>query len=406
MTTTETENERGAIKELETKCLHLPHDEERRRYDATFGAISYPIFQTAAFEHPGVRADYQPGQDHISLSSGHNYTRESNPTRDQLEKLIAQLENGETALAMSSGMAAITLLLNHFRSGDQIIVDSDLYGGSIRLFAEYGERYGIKFTRCDLTKDDPSAVATDRFKAIYFETPTNPMTHVVDIEKYAKFAHDRGALCVVDNTFLSPYFQNPLDWGADVVVHSGTKFLSGHHDTIAGFLVVRDRALGDELKLLSTTVGSALAPFDAWLVLRGVRTLSVRLDRAQENAFKIVEALQKQPHVTRVFYPGIESSPGYAIMKKQARGFGAMISFETDTKERAISTLTKVKTIVFAESLGGVESLITYPIAQTHASVPPDVLDANGLTDRILRLSVGIEGASDLIADLDQALNS
>ena len=400
-----TENERGDVKSIETRCLHLSRAEERRRYAETFGAISYPIYQTAAFEHPGVRDDYEPGQDHISLSAGYNYTRESNPTRSHLEKVVAQLENGEFALATSSGMAAITLLLNLFHSGDQIIVDSDLYGGSIRLFSEYESRYGLTFTRCDLTKQDPSEFATDRFKAIYFETPTNPMAHVSDIEKHAQFAHDRGALCVVDNTFLSPYFQNPLDWGADVVIHSGTKFLSGHHDTIAGFLVVREVGLAEELRSLSTTVGSALAPFDAWLVLRGIRTLAVRLDRAQENAMKIVDWLQCQRHVRRVFYPGLESNPGYAVMKKQARGFGAMLSFETDTKERAINVLTKVQTIVFAESLGGVESLITYPIAQTHASVPSDVLDANGLTDRILRLSVGIENADDLLADLDQALN-
>ena len=246
---------------------------------------------------------------------------------------------------------------------------------------------------------------TPETKAIYFETPTNPMARVSDIAKLAALTRRNGSLCIVDNTYLSPYFQNPLALGADVVIHSGTKFLAGHHDVIAGFLVASDPTLVERLRFLSTTTGSALAPFDSWLVLRGIKTLSLRMERSQENAFKIVEWLQSQSHVKYVFFPGLPNSPGYAVMKRQARGFGSMVSFEVESKELAIATLTRVKTIFFAESLGGTETLLTYPIAQTHASVSAEGLRASGLNDRILRLSVGIESARDLIADLDQALN-
>lgn len=401
-----TEIPRGEIKEFETRCLHLSPELERKRFSETYGAVSFPIFQTAAFVHPGVRDDYIPGQDHISLSAGHNYTRESNPTRSHLESLVAQLENGEEALASASGMAAISLLLNLFDAGDDILVDADLYGGSVRIFNDLGGKRGLRFERRDFTRpENLSSLKLNNLKAVYFETPTNPMTRVVDIERMAKFAHERGALCIVDNTFLSPYFQNPLDFGADIVVHSGTKFLAGHHDLIAGFLVLRDKILAERLRALSTAVGSALAPFDAWLTIRGIKTLALRMQRAQENAFEIVEWLQKQPRVKRVCYPGLNNSDAYAIMKKQARGFGAMISFELDSKERAIAALTGVKTILFAESLGGAETLLTYPIAQTHASVPKEALDAIQLNDRILRLSVGIENVQDLVSDLDQAIN-
>jgi cystathionine gamma-synthase len=383
----------------------LTEEEERDNFHSTFGSVSFPIFQTAAYVHPGIRDDYVPGQDHISLSAGYNYSRESNPTRTQLEKFVAQLEGGAGALAFSSGMAAITLLFELFEPGDQVIVDVDLYGGSVRFFNEIARRHGIRFISADFTKEDVAALMTPETKAIYFETPTNPMARVSDIAKLAALARRNGSLCIVDNTYLSPYFQNPLALGADVVIHSGTKFLAGHHDVIAGFLVASDPTLVERLRFLSTTTGSALAPFDSWLVLRGIKTLSLRMERSQENAFKIVEWLQSQSHVKSVFFPGLPNSPGYAVMKRQARGFGSMVSFEVESKELAIATLTRVKTIFFAESLGGTETLLTYPIAQTHASVSAEGLRASGLNDRILRLSVGIESARDLIADLDHALN-
>lgn len=383
----------------------MTEEEERDNFHSTFGSVSFPIFQTAAYVHPGIRDDYVPGQDHISLSAGYNYSRESNPTRTQLEKFVAQLEGGAGALAFSSGMAAITLLFELFEPGDQVIVDVDLYGGSVRFFNEIARRHGIRFISADFTKEDVAALMTPETKAIYFETPTNPMARVSDIAKLAALTRRNGSLCIVDNTYLSPYFQNPLALGADVVIHSGTKFLAGHHDVIAGFLVASDPTLVERLRFLSTTTGSALAPFDSWLVLRGIKTLSLRMERSQENAFKIVEWLQSQSHVKYVFFPGLPNSPGYAVMKRQARGFGSMVSFEVESKELAIATLTRVKTIFFAESLGGTETLLTYPIAQTHASVSAEGLRASGLNDRILRLSVGIESARDLIADLDQALN-
>ena len=383
----------------------MTEEEERNNFHSTFGSVSFPIFQTAAYVHPGIRDDYVPGQDHISLSAGYNYSRESNPTRTQLEKFVAQLEGGAGALAFSSGMAAITLLFELFEPGDQVIVDVDLYGGSVRFFNEIARRHGIRFISADFTKEDVAALMTPETKAIYFETPTNPMARVSDIAKLAALARRNGSLCIVDNTYLSPYFQNPLALGADVVIHSGTKFLAGHHDVIAGFLVASDPTLVERLRFLSTTTGSALAPFDSWLVLRGIKTLSLRMERSQENAFKIVEWLQSQSHVKSVFFPGLPNSPGYAVMKRQARGFGSMVSFEVESKELANATLTRVKTIFFAESLGGTETLLTYPIAQTHASVSAEGLRASGLNDRILRLSVGIESARDLIADLNQALN-
>ena len=395
----------GMTKDIETKCLHLAEEQEREDLNSTFGSVSFPIFQTAAFVHPGVKDDYTPGQDHISLSSGFNYSRESNPTRTRLEKIVAQLEEGAGALAFSSGMAAISLLFELFNVGDQIVVDCDLYGGVVRFFDEIAKRRGIEFIHADFTRDDVESLLTDRTKAIYFETPTNPMARVSDIAKLAEIAHRHGATCIVDNTYLSPYFQNPLTLGADVVIHSGTKFLAGHHDAIAGFLVANDPELVERLRFLSTTTGAALAPFDSWLVLRGIKTLAIRMERSQENALKIVEWLRKQRNVVDVRYPGDPESDGYAIMKKQARGFGSMVSFELDSKERAIAALTRVKTIFFAESLGGTETLLTYPVAQTHASVPEELLKASGLNDRILRLSVGIESASDLIADLDRAIN-
>ena len=392
-------------KDIETRCLHLSEEQERENFRSTFGSVSFPIFQTAAYVHPGVRDDYVPGQDHISLSAGFNYSRESNPTRSQLEKIVAQLEGGAGALAFSSGMAAITLLFELFSPGDQVVVDVDLYGGSVRFFEEIARRHGIEFIRADFTKDDVEALTTTKTRAIYFETPTNPMARVSDIAKLSAVAHRRGALCIVDNTYLSPYFQNPLALGADVVIHSGTKFLAGHHDVIAGFLVASDPDIVERLRFLCTTTGSALAPFDSWLVLRGVKTLALRMERSQENAFKIVEWLQGQRRVKSVFFPGLPDSLGYEIMKRQARGSGSMVSFEVESKELAISTLTRVKTIFFAESLGGTETLLTYPIAQTHASVSEEGLRASGLNDRVLRLSVGIESVRDLVADLDQALN-
>lgn len=356
-----------------------------------WGAISFPIYQTATFAHIGL------GQ-----STGYDYTRMQNPTRKQLESIVGYLENGLDAIAFSSGMAAIATVMELLRPGDHFIIDEDLYGGSIRLFNEISVKNGLTYTAINLSKEDVTPHIKENTKLIYLETPTNPMMNVTDIEKLSEIAKNSGVLLVVDNTFLSPYFQNPLDLGADIVIHSGTKFLGGHHDTIGGFVVVKDKELDERLRFIYKTTGAGLSPFDSWLILRGIRTLAVRLDRAQENALKLANFLKRNKHVTKVIYPGLPEHPGYEIMKKQARGFGAMLTFEVDSVEFARSILNNVQLIYFAESLGGTETLITYPITQTHADVPKDVLEKNGITDRLLRLSVGIEGIADLLCEFNR----
>ena len=375
---------------IESRCIHLEGDDPAARY----GAISFPIYQTATFAHPA-----------LGESTGYDYSRVQNPTRQQLEKTVAALEQGTDAIAFSTGMAAILAVMELFAPGDHIVAEADLYGGTPRLFHTVSEPRGITFTTVNFSDGTAQVAAAIRpeTKALYIETPTNPMMHVTDIRAAAELAHAHGALLIVDNTFLSPYLQNPLTLGADIVVHSGTKYLSGHNDTLAGFAVVKDAALAARLREISKTIGANLAPFDAWLLLRGIQTLAVRMDRAEENAMALAQWLKTRPEVTRVIYPGLPEHPGHALMKQQARGFGAMLTFEVRDKREVPVLLKAVRLIRFAESLGGTESLLTYPITQTHADVPPEVLAANGLTDRILRLSVGIENINDLRADLEQA---
>ena len=371
---------------IETKCQGLNLDIEDK-----YHAISFPIYQTATFS-----------RSKLGETTGFDYSRQSNPTRSQLESVVAGLENADYATAFSSGMAAITAVMNIFDPGDHIIVDMDLYGGSVRLFNEVCHRYGIEFTTVDCSSEDISLYIRENTKAVYLETPTNPMMHVTDLEKLSKLTGEKGLLLIVDNTFLSPYFQNPLDLGANIVVHSGTKFLGGHHDTIAGFVITNDVKTDEKIKVYEKTAGAALAPFDSWLLLRGIRTLAVRMDRAEENAKKLAEYFEKSEYVTKVIYPGLKSHEGHEIMKKQARGFGAMISFEVRSKEFAAAVLNNLELIYFAESLGGTETLITYPITQTHAELPKELLERNNISDRLLRLSVGIEGVDDLIGEFER----
>ncbi len=378
---------------IETNCIHLEEDE----VDACkthFGSVSFPIYQTATFAHPAV-----------GKSTGYDYSRLQNPTREQLEKVVANLEHGIGALALSSGMAAISLLFEIFKPGDHIIADSDLYGGSIRLFDNISRKNGLKITSLDFARDNVEDYIDKNTRAIYLETPTNPMMNVHDIHAFAEIAKRHGILLIVDNTFLSPYFQNPLDLGADIVVHSGTKYLGGHNDTIAGFLVTNREDILEQFRFIIKTTGAGLAPFDSWLVLRGIKTLALRMERAQENAIAIAKFLASDPNVTEVIYPGLPQHPGHETIKRQARGFGAMLTFKVSSKDIALSILEKVRLIQFAESLGGVETLITYPVTQTHADVPPEVLAKNGITDATLRLSVGVEKVDDLIEDLRNALN-
>ena len=375
-------------RKIETKCLHL---EEEEGSINNYGAISYPIYQTATYAHAGV-----------GKSTGFDYSRLQNPTKEHLEKIVASLENGTDALALSSGMAAITLLMEIFKPGDHLIVDSDLYGGSIRLFDIVSKKNGLKFTSIDCYKEDIESYITEDTKAVYIETPTNPMMNVTDIEELSKITKRHGILLIVDNTFLSPYFQNPLDLGADVVLHSGTKFLGGHNDTLAGFIVTNKDDVSEKLRFLIKTTGAGLAPFDSWLILRGIKTLGIRMEKAQANAIKIADWLVEQDGVTEVIYPGLTSHPGHEIMKKQSRGFGSMLTFKLESKEFALAILEKIRMIKYAESLGGVETLITYPTTQTHADVPKEIREKNGITENTLRMSVGIEDVDDLIEELDK----
>ena len=397
---------------IETKCLHLekagnsensddsicgdcpcqnPVSQENNHY----GSISFPIYQSATYAHHAV------GQ-----STGFDYSRAQNPTRAQLEKVVCALEGGIDAFALSSGMAAIALVMELFSPGDNIIAESDLYGGTIRLFDNVSAKNGVTFTRLNCSSSSLENLITEKTKAIYIETPTNPMMNVTDIAKIAEITKKHNLLLIVDNTFMSPYFQNPLSLGADIVIHSGTKYLAGHNDTLAGFIVTNRQEIKDKLRFLIKTTGAGLAPFDCWLVLRGIKTLAIRMEKAQENAKKIATWLCGQKNVVRVIYPGLKNHPGYEVQKKQARGFGCMITFQVDSQERAHAILNKVRLIQYAESLGGVESLITYPVTQTHADVPEEIRLKNGITNATLRLSVGIENADDLIKDLESSLNA
>lgn len=378
--------------DIKTKCIYGDKDENSAE---NTGAISFPIFQTATYEHP-----------EIGKSTGFDYSRLQNPTRERVEKVVASLENGIDALAFSSGMAAITALMEIFKPGDHLITDSDLYGGSIRLFNNISEKNGIQFTHINCSDENIEDAILDNTKAIYIETPTNPMMNITDIRKTAEIARKNNLLLIVDNTFLSPYFQNPLDLGADIVVHSGTKFLGGHNDTLAGFVVTNSEELSEKLRFIIKTVGSGLSPMDSWLILRGIKTLAIRMERAQENAQAIIEFLLKEPAVKKVYYPGIKGTKGYEICKSQARGFGSMLTFEVESPELAKHILKHTELIPFAESLGGVETLLTYPYTQTHADVPAEIRNANGITESVLRLSAGIEAKEDLINDLRQAIVS
>lgn len=362
--------------------------------DARTGSISYPLYQSATFAHPAW------GQ-----STGYCYSRCGNPTRLELENTIALLEGGKKAMAFSSGMAAITTLLKLLRAGDHVLVSNDLYGGTYRLFSNIYTQYGLEFDYVDLT--DPDVLAASfkpNTRLVFLETPTNPTMKVADVAAVGEAAHAHGAVFAVDNTFLTMYFQKPFELGADVVVYSGTKYLCGHNDVLSGFLILRDNTLLEPLFNATMSEGNQLDPFDSWLMLRSLKTLGVRLRQQESNAKHIAEALKANPHVTDVFYVGDPDHPNYELSKRQTTGFGAMISFKTDTHERALAVVERTKLILFAESLGGTESLVTYPLVQTHGSIPKPMLEKLGIDDRLLRLSVGIEDIDDLLADLEQAL--
>lgn len=363
--------------------------------DTATGSISMPIYQTATFRHPAL------GQ-----STGFDYSRTSNPTRKVLEDGLAILEGGCRGLAFASGMAAITAVLYLFRPGDHLLVCEDLYGGTYRLLNHVAVNYGLKFSLVDTTDLEAVKKAIqDNTKAIFLETPTNPLMKITDIAAIAALAKEHGLLTIVDNTFMTPYLQRPLDLGADLVVHSATKYLGGHNDVVLGAVVAAREDLAERLAFIQNTVGAVPGPQDCWLVIRGLKTLAVRLDRAQANASYLAFWLARHPLVTKVYYPGLPEHPGHEVALRQARGFGAMLSFEVARPELVEQILSRVKVISFAESLGGVESLITFPERQTHAEIPEELRRKLGINDRLLRLSVGLEDPSDLRADLEQALD-
>lgn len=363
--------------------------------DKATGAISYPIYQAATFKHHG-----------LNNSTGYDYSRAQNPTREEAEKTLAVLEGGKEALGFSSGIAAITACIHLFKSGDNIILSDDLYGGTYRLFEDIYKDFGISATFVDTTNtDNISKVLEENTRAVFIETPSNPMMKVTDIKAVAEITKENGLLLLVDNTFLTPYYQRPLELGADLVIHSGTKFIGGHHDLLAGFIVANNEELIQKLRRIHMSTGATLSPFDSWLVLRGLKTLHIRLDRAQENTLKIAKYLQSNPNIEKVYYVGLEDFEGYELNKKQSTGFGATLSFRVKDKGLIPQILNNVQVIRFAESLGGVETLVTYPITQTHSEIPEDIKKRLGVDEYLLRLSVGIENVDDLLNDLESAIN-
>ncbi len=374
-----------------TKAIHAGIEPEPMT-----GAIMTPIFQTSTYVQEG------PGK-----HKGYEYARTQNPTRTVLQTQLAALENGKHAICYGSGLAAIDAFCKTLRPGDEVLATSDLYGGTYRLFTKVFANYGIKFTFTNLS--DPSTIAekfTSATKWVWLETPTNPMLQILDIEAICKIAKAKGAKIAVDNTFGSPYLQNPLNLGADLVMHSITKYLGGHSDVVMGCLITSDDTLAEELFFIQNATGAVPGPQDCFLVLRGIKTLHVRMDRSCENAIKIARWLQNHPKVERVFYPGLETHPNHEVAKRQMRNFGGMISFylKGDIMEEATRVMENVRLFALGESLGGVESLFTHPSGMTHASLPKEERLKNGLRDTLMRLSVGIEDVDDLIADLEQAL--
>jgi len=364
--------------------------------DESTGAIMTPIYQTSTYV-----------QDGVGNHKGYEYSRTLNPTRHALEKNIAAIENARFGAAFGSGLAAIDCVVKMLNPGDEVISTNDLYGGTYRLFTTIFAKYGIKFQFVDMS--DASNVAnyvTEKTKLIWVETPTNPMMNIIDIEAVAKIAKQAGALLAVDNTFATPYLQTPIDLGADIVMHSATKYLGGHSDVVMGILVTDNEEISKEMYRIQNSTGAVTAPMDSFLVLRGIKTLHLRVQRHCENGAKIAHWLAKHPKIEKVYWPGFESHPNHAIAKKQMRDFGGMISFtlKGNNIEDAHTIVKKVALFALAESLGGVESLIGHPASMTHASIPKEEREKTGIVDSLIRLSVGVEDVEDLIADLEQAL--
>lgn len=374
---------------IESKLTQIGSKKEKKT-----GAINYPVYFATAYQHIG-----------LGESTGYDYSRTSNPTRDILEAAIAELEEGDAGFACSSGMAAIQTIMGLFSKGDHLIVSLDLYGGSYRLFEQVITRYGLSFSYVDL--QDVQAIERaigPQTKAIFVETPTNPLMRITDLKAISELSKEYGLLHIVDNTFMTPYLQRPLTLGADIVLHSATKYLGGHNDVLAGLIVTRGDALTEKVSFLHNSIGAVLSPLDSWLLMRGMKTLALRMERHQENANQLAHFLKKHPMVDEVFYPAFQED-AKKIHQSQADGFGGMLSFRIKDESKVASLLKRLQLISFAESLGGVETLITYPATQTHADIPEEIRQQIGICNRLLRLSVGIEHIGDLKNDLDQALN-
>jgi len=366
--------------------------------DELTGAISVPIYQTSTFiqEAPGV-------------NKGYDYARTGNPTRATLEQIIAKLENGSVGVAFSSGLAAIDAVLKLLQSGDEIVAVDDIYGGAFRLFTQVYQKFGIKVTYVDTSKvENVFDAITEKTKLIWLETPTNPTLKISDISAIAKVAKANNCWLCVDNTFASPALQQPLSLGADIVVHSATKYLGGHSDLIAGLIVAKDKALGDQIKFLQNACGAILSPFDSWLVIRGIETLHLRVKQHCENALKVANYLENHPAVDKVYYPGLKNHANHDVAAKQAKGFGGIVSFslKEDTEAAATQFVTSTQLFKLAESLGGVKSLVSHPASMTHKTIPTERRRSAGVVDSLIRLSVGLEEVEDLINDIEFALSS
>ena len=374
-----------------TKAIHAGIEP-----DSATGAIMTPIYQTSTYVQYGV-----------GNHKGYEYSRTQNPTRHTLEKNLAALENGKYGACFGSGIAAIDAVIKMLNPGDEVISTNDLYGGSYRLFTTIFEKYGIKFHFIDMRDTSlVREVVNERTKLIWVETPTNPMINVIDIKEMSNIAKKANAWLCVDNTFATPYLQNPLDLGADIVMHSVTKYLGGHSDVVMGALITSDEGIAKEIYRIQNSSGAITSPMDSFLVLRGIKTLHLRMERHCENGEKVARFLKNHPKINRVFWPGFKDHPNHDVAVKQMRGFGGMISFSLKGNERnhALEILKKVKLFALAESLGGVESLIGHPATMTHASIPKKEREQSGIVDSLIRLSVGIEDVEDLLADLNQAL--
>ncbi len=362
--------------------------------DAATGAVSVPIYQTSTYRQQG-----------LGENKGYEYSRTGNPTREALEKLIAELEGGTAGFAFASGMAAITAVLFLFKAGDKLLLSRNVYGGTFRVLDRVFRDFGLTYEMVDTSDLNVlESKISPQVKGLLIESPANPLLTVTDIAAAAAVAHRHGLLTIVDNTFMTPYLQRPLALGADVVVHSATKYLGGHSDLVAGLAVAGDETIAKRLGFIQNATGGVLEPFDSWLLIRGIKTLSVRMDRHQANALTIARFLQSHPGVERVYYPGLPESEGYAVQSRQASGAGGIVSFVLSDAYDIRRFFRSVRLVTLGESLGGVESLVCHPASMTHASIPPEIRRQIGIVDSLVRLSAGIEQAEDLIADLDGAL--